>query len=437
MFRRFLSRLTLSQKISLQFTAWVIIILIVFSIILNSVYFGLWYQRDSIDFRQWRGRPMLNMTLSGEQGSRKLIWRNNSALDVLRPRWPKRLPKPTIIPLNSADAQAIIAAPNRFGITQLHDEWILYLIEEDTLWYVVIDRQMFLQLLLLRVSFITIILFAIISYLVSGRFVRLSLGSLKSLANNVATIDVLHHHTPLQITGPKHDELSILVSALNKLFAKTHADAQSLKDFIAHASHELKTPLMTMSALIDTANKTGKSDTIYHDLKQLIKGQDRLIQQLLMISSYDQMDQLPTTKIHIQPIIIQVIQDVSTLYGSKHIKIITQLPESLQHDVHADSIAIMVRNILDNAFHYTPAGGTITINLTKTTLSIADTGQGIPTHQLTTIWQKFWRADTASSNWEHHGLGLALCQQLASLQGHHRTVQSQPWVGSVFTYHFS
>jgi signal transduction histidine kinase len=95
-------------------------------------------------------------------------------------------------------------------------------------------------------------------------------------------------------------------------------------------------------------------------------------------------------------------------------------------------------NILDNAIRYTSSGGTITLSLRRedqtAVVSIADTGIGIPTEDLTHIFERFYRVDKARSPAEGgSGLGLAISQYIVEVHGGKIAVESKPGSGSTFT----
>jgi signal transduction histidine kinase len=91
---------------------------------------------------------------------------------------------------------------------------------------------------------------------------------------------------------------------------------------------------------------------------------------------------------------------------------------------HWEALELMMRNLVDNAIHYTPPGGHVTITLTKDspsflTLCIIDTGPGIPLEQRKRIFERFYRGN--NHNQSGSGLGLSIAQRVAQL--HHLDIQ--------------
>ncbi len=101
----------------------------------------------------------------------------------------------------------------------------------------------------------------------------------------------------------------------------------------------------------------------------------------------------------------------------------------------------VVRNLLDNAFRYTPPGGSVTVGATAdltggmATVTVADTGIGIPSDQLDRIFERFYRLDAARARVQHGtGLGLSIARHLVQAMGGRIWVRSQEGRGSEFSF---
>jgi signal transduction histidine kinase len=95
-------------------------------------------------------------------------------------------------------------------------------------------------------------------------------------------------------------------------------------------------------------------------------------------------------------------------------------------------------NLVNNAFRYTPAGGSITLSVEAVSggvrLRLADTGEGIPPGDLPFIFDRFWRGDRSRAHkaGATSGLGLAICKQLVQAHGGRIDVESEPGKGTTF-----
>lgn len=112
--------------------------------------------------------------------------------------------------------------------------------------------------------------------------------------------------------------------------------------------------------------------------------------------------------------------------------------------VHADPILFRraVSNLLSNALHYTPCGGTVTLSVTPAEdhtiiVRVCDTGVGIAPEHLPKIFDRFYRVDPArSQHYPGMGLGLAIVKSIMDLHGGTVTVQSVPHEGTTVTLRF-
>ena len=119
---------------------------------------------------------------------------------------------------------------------------------------------------------------------------------------------------------------------------------------------------------------------------------------------------------------------------------VTTSAEPLIVSIDATRIRQLLLNLLTNAVKYTPAGGSVRLQLGpangKLTLTVADTGIGIAPGDLPHIFDRFWRADSARTRTGERpgaGLGLAICKWIAEAHGGKIDVMSRPGRGTTFT----
>lgn len=443
-----LRNLRTSQLISLKFTLSMIVAIFGFALIVNSAVFILRYDKTRSfldDITSYRIAndvvPETNIFIDNhiQEWMAISLWRRER---WRRPRWPKKLPPIEVLPLISPKAQTILDQGWYFSITQYDDEWLMYKTFGPKLITISIDDHMFLQRILLRSSVFLIIAFALMSYGVSLLFVKSTLAQLHHVIKQIHNKDIINHFSPLSTTGPEDDEIRILVTTLNTALERIHHDAQTLKNFIAHAAHELKTPLMTMSSLIDLATQQSKTDTLPGQLKPLLHAQNELINQLLLLAKYEHQksDSFPRHAENLHNVINPLIDTLTIHYQHKKITIQKDFADHVSVSIHRPSFEILVKNLLDNAFHYTPEHGSINVTLTQGYLQITDTGSGIAPEHLEHIWEKFWRADNSQDNTEeqqHYGLWLSLCQTIAHLHGFKLRVESTLGQWTTFILSFS
>lgn len=174
------------------------------------------------------------------------------------------------------------------------------------------------QVDLLQIALMLLLGFAVLAYIVSLFFVKSSLRNLKKLVEFAQDLDLDNLNKKIDLPGPDHDEIKILANSLNTSFKKVHEQAFALKDFVAHASHELKTPLMAMSTELDLAMKT-KDMSSLKTLKTYLLNMDDLIGQLLLITRLESDMKLSLKNEKVKPVVDTIVEMIDKKYAEKHL----------------------------------------------------------------------------------------------------------------------
>lgn len=211
--------------------------------------------------------------------------------------------------------------------------------------------------------------------------------------------------------------------------------------FIAAASHELKTPL----AVIRSSNSLIQSQN--HQEAQLFTSQierectrlTRLINDLLLLATAD----AHTWSIHKEPVdldtlLIDLLDTFLPLAAQKQQHLTLHLPDEMLPPIPCDQERIeqIITILIDNALHYVPAGGHITIELSKTPgayiIKIIDDGPGISKEHAPHIFDRFYRVDAARKDKNHYGLGLSIAKEIIHLHNGSLTYSPTPGGGCTF-----
>jgi two-component system phosphate regulon sensor histidine kinase PhoR len=219
-------------------------------------------------------------------------------------------------------------------------------------------------------------------------------------------------------------------------------------DFVNHVSHELKTPLASITAysemLIDgEANDERTRRQFYSVIQSQADRLNRLIENILNTSRIESGLIKAEKKTLSLTILVEEQLDMIRSYAEeKNIKIITNKP-IIYDQVNADKdmISQAIVNLLSNAVKYTPAGGSVTISTEVDSidglvrLSITDTGVGIPSEQIEHVFEKFYRVKTNKKQAKGTGLGLNLVKQIiGKIHSGRVFVKSQVGTGSTFGF---
>jgi two-component system phosphate regulon sensor histidine kinase PhoR len=224
--------------------------------------------------------------------------------------------------------------------------------------------------------------------------------------------------------------------------------SQMKNDFVNHVSHELKTPLASISAysemLVDgEANDEQTRKEFYSVIQSQAKRLNRLIEDILNTSRIESgLIKVEKKPVSLTILIEEQLQMIRSYAEEKNIKIIGQKPIVFDQ-VYADRgmISQVIVNLLSNAVKYTPGEGTIKIETEVDEIaglarvSVTDTGIGIPKDEMEHIFDKFYRVSANKKQAEGTGLGLNLVKQIIEKVHNGRVfVTSEPGVGSTFGF---
>jgi signal transduction histidine kinase len=206
------------------------------------------------------------------------------------------------------------------------------------------------QITLFWTALYLLLIFAILAYFLSLLFVKSSLKTLNQLVAFAKNLHLDHLDQKISLEGPDDDEIKILADTLNISLSKLHQQTFALKDFVAHASHELKTPLMAMSSELDLAIKT-KDISLLQKVKSYLKSMNSLIEQLLFITRLEDNVKLKLEQVKLDEVLFKIIEMMQKKYADKHLD--WQIESSdISLPCHLPSLEMIVQNLLDNAAKY-------------------------------------------------------------------------------------
>jgi two-component system phosphate regulon sensor histidine kinase PhoR len=221
---------------------------------------------------------------------------------------------------------------------------------------------------------------------------------------------------------------------LRDLTAERRAD-RVRRDFIANASHELRTPVTAIRAAAETlldggvqldASARGFVEMIARHADRL----SRLTEDLLDLSRLESGEWKPALgPVHLSPFCGAMLELVRQRAADKGIVLGSDVPERLRAQADRRALEQILVNLLDNAVKFTPAGGRVTLlgdGLGPTVmLAVVDTGPGIEPRHQGRIFERFYRADAGRSReLGGTGLGLAIVKHLAQAMGGEAGVES-------------
>jgi signal transduction histidine kinase len=213
------------------------------------------------------------------------------------------------------------------------------------------------------------------------------------------------------------------------------------RDFVANASHELKTPAASIQAAAETLLHVWQEDpaAVPRFAKQLEREAvrlSRIVADLLDLSRLESGSELED-QVHLDALVREESSRFEELAAESGLRIQVEASAVPVVDGSGRDLSLLVRNLLDNAIRYTKADGTIIAAVAaengSVVLRVSDTGSGIPSKDLTRVFERFYRVDRARSRETGGtGLGLAIVRHVAENHGGTVTVTSELGRGSTF-----
>jgi two-component system phosphate regulon sensor histidine kinase PhoR len=213
------------------------------------------------------------------------------------------------------------------------------------------------------------------------------------------------------------------------------------RDFVANASHELKTPVASIiasSEALTMAVERGDESAVKfaRNLEASARQLDRMVSDLLDLSRLEREDpELDSVRLDL--LVSEEVGRFQEQAGNAGVGLTVDAERALVMGNWRD-LSMAVRNLLDNAVRYTPGGGSVEVEVGADAdgvfIEITDTGSGIPTRDLDRVFERFYRVDAARSRRTGGtGLGLAIAKHVVESHGGTISARSQLDVGSTFT----
>jgi two-component system sensor histidine kinase TctE len=219
-------------------------------------------------------------------------------------------------------------------------------------------------------------------------------------------------------------EVTPLVASINDLLERLKVSLTTQRRFLADAAHQLKTPLAGLRMQADLALRAQDPDEVRRCLQQITRSSVRAthtVSQLLSLARAETTGRaLPSEPVDLGELATEVIVDSYPLAQDKRIDLgyegPDRIPEFCLLQGNPTLLQELVRNLVDNAIHYTPAGGVVTVRLTldgdgAQQLEVEDDGPGIPEAERELVLQPFYRV--LGSNVDGSGLGLSIVSEVA------------------------
>jgi len=222
-------------------------------------------------------------------------------------------------------------------------------------------------------------------------------------------------------------ELKPLVRAMNGLFQRIEETLARERRFTADAAHELRTPLAVLRAQWDVVRRSAGGVEREQAEAKLSIGMDRLdrlVTQMLALShlesAVEPSGQLSmATPVHWPEVVEQAISDCLPVAERRRIELACEWPpdgvEPMPLNGDANLLNVLLRNLLDNAVRYAPAGSLVTFRVLPDRLEVDNDGEPLPAAQIARMGERFYRPEGQQEFGS--GLGVSIVQRIAALHG--------------------
>lgn len=206
-------------------------------------------------------------------------------------------------------------------------------------------------------------------------------------------------------------------------------------------SHDLKTPLSSLSAILDIWKKELISQTELEEMLPKVTGQISTVQSLmdnLLEWAQAELDhsQIMNSSLNLRETVEEVMSQLSSVWESKEITLVNQIPPSLTLVSDRDRLSFVLRNLISNAIKYTPPSGVVTIFFDSTEgnrIGIKDTGVGMSKEKIDSLFKRRQFSQLGTQGEKGTGVGLLLCQEFSNSLGASLEVESEIGMGSTFS----
>lgn len=277
------------------------------------------------------------------------------------------------------------------------------------------------------------IVVAVVASIVGSRRVIRPIDAVRRATRRLARGDYRH-----RVEEPLEEELAALAADVNHLAEELEQTEARRLRLLSEVSHELRTPLTTiegyMEAVLDGVLQPTPDimGSVAHEAARL----KRLAADIALLSRAEE-DALPLERdtLDLVAVVGEVVARLRPQYEQGGVDLRFTAPSSLEVVGDRDRLTQVVTNLVGNALSYTPAGGAVDVEVSRSdsaVVEVRDTGVGVSAEDFQRIFERFYRADRSAPG--GMGVGLSIARSIARMHGGDVAVASDgPGRGSVFT----
>ena len=283
------------------------------------------------------------------------------------------------------------------------------------------------------------LLVALLAFAAGWRLARRALAPVVEVTDTARAISLSGDFAARVEAGPPGDEIGELAVAFNEMLTALETNHQALQRFLGDASHQLRTPLTTIRASLDLAQRPGLDESerraILADAQAEAGRMARLIGDLLSLARADAGARLSFRPVEIDAVLLECVREQRQ--AADHVRMTVESVEPAVVDGDRDRLKELFLILLENAARYTPAGGTVSTSLEVrdrrlVVVTVADTGIGIDEADRAHLFERLYRGHRAREmRPSGTGLGLAIARWIAEAHGGTIALEPRPGGGTI------
>jgi signal transduction histidine kinase len=271
---------------------------------------------------------------------------------------------------------------------------------------------------------------AAVAGLVLARSIAGSIRRIGDSSQKLAAGD-LHARAPVGGTA----EVAQLADSFNTMAASIEQLFDAKRELVAWASHDLRTPLASMQAMLEAIDDgLAEPEQYLPVLAEQVRTLSSLVDDLFELARIDAgVLTLELRQTNIDQLVDSTVRLLEPEAAARNVEVACELDHEAAAAVAPEKIERVLFNLLTNALRHTPADGSIAVHLERREqdllVRVEDTGEGLPAGAPEQMFERFWRADRARSG-SGAGLGLAIARGLVEAHGGRIWAENRPEGGA-------
>lgn len=242
-------------------------------------------------------------------------------------------------------------------------------------------------------------------------------------------------------TAAARDEIGQLAQAFNRLLDRLCIALRTQRQFMADASHELRTPISVARTAAEVTLAAPRDEAGYREALDIVRDQTvrlgRMVDDMLVLARADAEGyRLSRRCVYVDELATECVDGLNIVASQRGICLECRADAEIPASVDDHLIRQLVTNLVDNALKHTPAGGHVVVDATVSgrtaILAVSDSGCGITGAERERVFQRFVRLNPARDNDAGAGLGLPIARWIAELHGGTLTLTDSPLGGCRF-----